>query len=125
MDDFNIYLLATGITQAQKKTSASTFSRKRSLLKKCPYLELFWSVFSRIRTEYGEIIHTSPCSVRMGKIRTRITPNTDTFHVVDVKEIYTNLKTDDEEYNAMVDKLSEKFIPKVNVTYERYVFKLD
>ena len=24
--------------------------------KKCPYSELFWSVFSRIRTEYGEII---------------------------------------------------------------------
>ena len=23
--------------------------------KKCPYSELFWSVFSRIRTEYGEI----------------------------------------------------------------------
>ena len=21
---------------------------------KCPYLEFFWSVFSRIRTEYGE-----------------------------------------------------------------------
>ena len=26
-----------------------------SLRKKCPYSELFWSVFSRIRTEYGEI----------------------------------------------------------------------
>ena len=23
---------------------------------KCPYLELIWSVFSRIRTEYGEIL---------------------------------------------------------------------
>ena len=22
---------------------------------KCPYLELFWSTFSRMRTEYGEI----------------------------------------------------------------------
>ena len=31
----------------------------------CPYSELFWSAFSRIRTEYGEI-----------------TPNTDTFHAV-------------------------------------------
>ena len=38
--------------------------------KKCPYLELFWSAFSRIRTNYGEIY---------GKMRTRITPNTDTF----------------------------------------------
>ena len=26
-----------------------------SLRKKCPYSELFWSVFSRIRTEYGEV----------------------------------------------------------------------
>ena len=26
-----------------------------SLRKKCPYSELFWSVFSGIRTEYGEI----------------------------------------------------------------------
>ena len=40
-----------------------------SLRKKCPYLELFWSAFSRIRTEYG-------------KMWTRITLNTDTFHAV-------------------------------------------
>ena len=26
-----------------------------SLCEKCPYSEFFWSVFSRIRTEYGEI----------------------------------------------------------------------
>ena len=26
-----------------------------SLRKKCPYSELFWSKFSRIRTDYGEI----------------------------------------------------------------------
>ena len=26
------------------------------LREKCPYLELFWSVFSQIRTEYGEIL---------------------------------------------------------------------
>ena len=35
----------------------------------------FWSVFSRIRTEYGEILRISPYSVQMpgeyGKIRTR------------------------------------------------------
>ena len=36
---------------------------------KCPYSELFWTVFSRIRTEYG-------------KIRTGITANTDTFNAV-------------------------------------------
>ena len=33
--------------------------------KKCPYSELFWSTFFRIRTEYGEILRISPYSVRM------------------------------------------------------------
>ena len=36
-----------------------------TLREKCPYSELFWSTFSRIRTEYGEILRISPYSVRM------------------------------------------------------------
>ena len=32
---------------------------------KSPYLELFWSVFSRKWTEYGEILRVPPYSVRM------------------------------------------------------------
>ena len=36
-----------------------------SLHKMCPYSEIFWSVFSRIRTEYGEIRSTSSYSVQM------------------------------------------------------------
>ena len=36
-----------------------------ALRQKCLYLELFWSAFSRIRTEYGEILLISPYSVRM------------------------------------------------------------
>ena len=32
---------------------------------KCPYSEFFWSVFSRIRIEYGEILRISPYSVWM------------------------------------------------------------
>ena len=36
-----------------------------SLREKCPYSELFWSVFSRIQTEYGELQSKSPYSVRM------------------------------------------------------------
>ena len=35
------------------------------LRKKCPYLELLWSAFSRIPTEYGEIRNISPYSVRI------------------------------------------------------------
>ena len=37
----------------------------RSLRKKCPYSELLWSVFTRIRTEYREARSISPYSVRM------------------------------------------------------------
>ena len=32
---------------------------------KCPYSEFFWSVFSRIVTEYGEILTIPPYSVWM------------------------------------------------------------
>ena len=34
-----------------------------TLSEKCPYSELFWSSFSRIRTEYGEILRISSYSV--------------------------------------------------------------
>ena len=49
----------------------NTFKRALSdiclirLRKKCPYSELFWSAFSHIRTEYGEILRISPYSVQM------------------------------------------------------------
>ena len=50
------------------------------LLGKCPCSEFFWSLQSRIRTESIELslLIQSKC----GKIRTRKTPNTDTFHAV-------------------------------------------
>ena len=38
---------------------------EHSLLKKCLYSEFFWSIFSHIRTEYGDIFCKSPCSVQM------------------------------------------------------------
>ena len=38
-----------------------------TLLKKCPYSELFWPEFFRIWTEYGEIRSISPYSVWMRK----------------------------------------------------------
>ena len=50
-----------------------------SLLKKCPSLELFWSAFSCIRTGYRLSLRIqSECR----KMRTRITPKTNTSHVV-------------------------------------------
>ena len=35
------------------------------LRENCSYVEFFWFVFSRLRTEYGEIVRISPYSVRM------------------------------------------------------------
>ena len=48
-------------------TRAVTYSaiRPQILRKKCLYLELFWSIFSHIRIEYGETLRSSPYSVRM------------------------------------------------------------
>ena len=54
---------------------------------KCPYSGLIWSVFSHIRTEYGEIL--SPYSVRMWKIRNQITPNTDNFYAMIISSFST------------------------------------
>ena len=36
-----------------------------TLCEKCLYSELFWSIFFRIRTEYGEMLRISPYLVRM------------------------------------------------------------
>ena len=36
-----------------------------ALREKCPYSELFWSAFSRILTEFVEILYISPYSVQM------------------------------------------------------------
>ena len=55
-----------------------------TLREKCPYSVLFWSVFSRIRTEYGEMWSISPYLVQM-RMQTRVTPNTDTFYAVIVR----------------------------------------
>ena len=59
------------------------FLRHVTAHEKCPYLEFFQSVFSRIRTEYGEM-RSIEVSLRIQfeyrKIRTKKTPNTDTFH---------------------------------------------
>ena len=43
------------------------YAKNFALREKCPYSEFFSSVFSRIWTEYGEILRTFPYSVRMWK----------------------------------------------------------
>ena len=41
------------------------FTISFSLHKKCPYSEFFWSIFSHLRIEYGEIRSIAPYLVRM------------------------------------------------------------
>ena len=58
--------------------------------KKCPYSELFWSAFFPHFPAFGlNAERYAPYSIRMwenaGKMRTRITPNTDSFYVVKKK----------------------------------------
>ena len=48
----------------------------------CPYLELFLTVFSHVWTAYGEILSLLNIQSQCSKMRTRITPNTDTFYAV-------------------------------------------
>ena len=57
---------------------------KIKMREKCPYSKLIWYVFHRFQIEYGEIrsILQSEC----GRIRTRITPNRDTFYAVSVSQ---------------------------------------
>ena len=44
------------------KNSFETFKiMHQSLRKKCPYSGLFWSAFSCIRTEHGEIVNVGKC----------------------------------------------------------------
>ena len=56
-----------------------TYSTLREM---CPYSELFWSAFSRNRTEYGEIFRISPYSARMRENTDQKTLNTVTFYAV-------------------------------------------
>ena len=49
---------------------------KEALRKKCPYSELFWSLYKKYLSIF------SPHAENAGKMRARITPNTDTFYAV-------------------------------------------
>ena len=63
------------------------FITKWSLQKKCQNLAFFRSVFSHIRTEYGDLLCNCRYKSECGKIWTRKTPNSDTYQAVGVKNI--------------------------------------
>ena len=46
-------------------TSTENLDTSLSQREKCPYSELFWSAFSGIWTEHGEILRIYPHSVQM------------------------------------------------------------
>ena len=67
-------IIINGYLQKQQETNDNlksdlskrvTTQVKEALREKCPYSELFWSAFSGIRIEYGEILRISPYSVPM------------------------------------------------------------
>ena len=53
--------------QSLQKQKVTTNFPLLSLHEKCSYLEFFWSVFSRIRTEYGDSLSNSPYTVKLRK----------------------------------------------------------
>ena len=77
-----LLLTLVAVNYFLKKVSSQLFGRFFNILlrEKCPYSELFWSVFSRIRTECGEMLRifflvSFRIHPECGKIRTRITQN--------------------------------------------------
>ena len=81
-----------------------------ALRKKCPYSELFWSVVSRIRTEYGELLRISPHSVR---IRENTVQNCIIFSTIHHHTFYYKI----------ILKLEVNIISCHRSYYLRHVFK--
>ena len=73
------YEIYFGFSDEQEVHSKSSY---KTLRKKCPYSEFFWSAFSRIWTEYEKVFRISPDSVQLRKKVDQKTPNTNTFHAM-------------------------------------------
>ena len=63
--------------------------------------------FSLIRTEYGDLQSKSLYSVRRGKIRSRKTPNLDTFYAVSVTQF---CKTSNKPNTTPFKSSAERFM---------------
>ena len=60
----------------------SAFLRKGALLEKCPDTEFYLSIFSCIRTAYGDLLQISVFSLNTAKYRPEKTLYLVTFHAV-------------------------------------------
>ena len=67
----------------------NTYCFFKSLSEKCPYSELLWSVFSRIRTEYREMRSISPYLVQLRENKDQ--NNSEYGHVLRSECYYLNL----------------------------------
>ena len=63
--------------------------------KKCPYSELFWSAYPRIRTEYGDLQIKSPYSVQMRKNKDQKNSEYVHFSRIEVLSTNSNWKIED------------------------------
>ena len=74
--------IRTNYEQYAVKIMKTLISSKPTFRKKCPHSELFWSVFPTfgMNTERCRVSVRIQCEC--GKMRTRITPNMDSFHAV-------------------------------------------
>ena len=94
--------------------------QQQTLRKNCPYSELFWSIFSRIWTEYGEILRISPCSVPIQENTDQNNSEYGHFHAVEIEA--TNLinrkkqKNNERQLSVLLNNISNV---KYNI-FEKY-----
>ena len=81
----------------------STSTKQKSLRKKCPYSEFFWSVFSSIRMNTERYGVSLRIQFKCGKIRCRETGNTDSFYAVSSRKVFMN------QCNLSVEFISGKY----------------
>ena len=80
---------------------------RHSLREKWPYSELFWSAFSTFGLNTERYFVSLRIQFEYGKVRTRVTPNTDTFYVVIISVLLCNSVNTARLYNReMTIKIS-------------------
>ena len=99
----------------------SDITQKHTLRKKCPYSELFWSAFSRIRTKYERYSLSLCIQSKCRKMRIRITPNTDTFHTKMLMPVNRILQTVDHTLDIYLIKI--KSSKKVKLVMRKEVME--
>ena len=78
-------------------------------VKRVEMQNFFWSVFSRIWTEYGDLRSKLRIQSKCGKIRTRKTSYLDSFHVVaSLATLKTNLSEEERPKSPEHDSHSLK-----------------